>query len=149
MALEETYLQQRCKRWFDQNYPEYKLLFYAVPNGAEVSDKQRKKLFCEGMTAGVSDMKLDVPSVDGKYHTLGVEFKRETYETKLKDGRMILKKGHTTQSKEQKAWQAAFESAGNKYVVVWTDEMFQKAITDYIGPSKVVSNRFNFQNHGK
>lgn len=139
MTSEESRLQQACKLWFDGAWPEYRTLFFAVPNGANVTEKQRMKLTAEGMTRGVADTLLVVPSHDGRYHCLGVEFKKKNYNTTLdrKTGTCRLKVTHTKQSPDQVAWQKAFEQAGNRYVVVWDYEDFQKVIAEHLGEDRV------------
>ena len=74
----------------------------------------------EGVTAGVADLLLLAPSAAGDFHGLCIEMK-----TTEKDSR---------QRDTQKAWQAAVERTGYKYVICRTLEEFQAAVTAYIPP---------------
>lgn len=126
---EESRIQQECKKAFDAAYPGIKKLLFSVPNGADVSDRQRQKLVAEGMTAGVADMILLVPSANTKHHCLCLEFKKKTFKV-LKPG--TLKVDHTHQSPEQKDWQTLITMMGGRYEVVWSLEMFKEVIINYL-----------------
>lgn len=114
MRHQESKLQQACVRWFRYAYPEYALLLFAVPNGVATSATQGRILKAEGMVAGVADLILLLPR-HGK-GSLCMEMKTE--------------KGR--QSDNQKNWQQAAESNGNKYVVVRNFDEFQNAVETYI-----------------
>ena len=113
----ESSLQQRCVRWFRAWYKEYALLFFSVPNGGLRGKREAEIMKAEGIVSGVSDTILLV-SRQG-YNCLCIEFKSS------------VTKGR--QSEEQKAWQAAAEREGNRYVVIDRQEDFQDLIRDYLG----------------
>ena len=112
----ESRLQGGCLTWFRLQYARYAPLLFAVPNGGARSKSEAARLKAEGVTAGVADMILLYPS--DCYHALCIEFK--THEA------------GSRQSAAQKSWQAAVESAGNKYVVVRDFDEFKAAIDGYI-----------------
>lgn len=83
MRHTEHDLQSQCIKWFRLQYPRLSLNLFAIPNGAKrdvVSGRWYKK---EGLTAGVSDVFLAIPSkdinvYDGKItdlHGVFIEFK--------------------------------------------------------------------------
>ena len=115
---EESALQRQCVAWFRIQYPKYALNLFAVGNGGVRSAKEAAIMKGEGVTAGVSDLILLLPSGDGKYHGLCIEMKT----TDKNSG----------QTDKQIEWQQAVERAGYKYVVCRTFEEFQKIIIDYL-----------------
>lgn len=125
--MEEHHIQTMCVRWFSAQFPELRLLLIAVPNGSKRRTKVIKtmtgyKTICpegnklkeEGMIAGVADLMLLLPR--NGYGHLAIEMKTE-------DG---------VQSKEQKEWQKADESYGNRYVICRSLEQFQKEVRQYL-----------------
>lgn len=116
----EHKLQTGCVKWFRAQYSRFALNLFAVPNGAKRSKKERKDKKEEGLTAGVADMILLVPST--KHHGLCIEFKREKTETTRR----------TYQEPEQKEWQKAVEAQGYRYEVVRTFEQFYDIVMDYM-----------------
>lgn len=100
----ESTTQQAFIRWFRLAYARYALVAIAVPNGGARSRVEAAIMQGEGVTAGVADVLVLVPR--GGYGALGLEFK-----TTARSSR---------QSPSQKAWQQAFEAAGNRYHVVRT-----------------------------
>ena len=123
---QESILQRACVAWFRRKYPDYKRLLFAVPNGGGRSKIEAGIMKAEGVTAGVSDMILLMPSWD--YHGLCIEFK--CIKTSVKNGE--VKKTKTYQSAEQKAWQADVEDAGYKYAVVRDMDEFAELIEEYM-----------------
>lgn len=101
--------------WFKLQYPEYYGLLFAVPNGAHVSNSQRKILTAEGMISGVSDMIL-LMAREG-YHGLMLE----------------LKVGRNTQSDHQKRWEKMVEAQGYLYRVIRSFDHFKETVDTYIG----------------
>lgn len=101
----ESNTQQAFIRWFRAQYPAYWRLCFAVANGGARNPREGATLKREGVVAGVADVLITVPRCG--YGSLALEFK--------------TLKGR--QSAAQKAWQADFEHAGNKYVVVRTLEV--------------------------
>lgn len=120
MREEEHNIQVACVRWFNLQWPEYRGLLFAVPNGGARSKATAGKLKAEGVVAGVSDLILLVPHIEEgcryMWHALCIEMKRD--------------KGH--QSPEQKAWQAKVEEMGFKYVVTRSLDDFITEINDYL-----------------
>ena len=70
---EEHRIQCACVKWFNLQYPEYRGLLFAVPNGGARSKATAGKLKAEGVVAGVADLILLVPS--GAFHGLCIEMK--------------------------------------------------------------------------
>lgn len=120
MATIEHDIQAACVRWFRLQYPHRALNLFAVPNGAARSRWEAGIKKAEGMTAGVADMLLLVPSP--QYHGLALEFKRPKTATGDK----------TYQSPEQKAWQQAVEAQGYRYEVVRSFDEFKTLIDEYL-----------------
>lgn len=112
----ESHLQRNCFTWFRLQYPRLRLLLFAVPNGGFRNKKEAGIMKAEGVTAGVADVILLIPS--GGFASLCVEFKTE-------DGR---------QRATQKEWQTAAEGAGNKYVIVRSFDEFKDEIEKYLTP---------------
>jgi hypothetical protein len=113
-ALEsESDAQKRLVVWFDQK----EFLFYSIPNGADVSDANRKTLVAEGMRKGVPD--LCFPMARGRFHGMYVEMKRS-------DGGSGL-------TVDQKRWLSRLEAEG--YLAICCngfDDAFMK-ISWYMG----------------
>ena len=116
---EEHQIQCACVKWFNLQYPEYRGLLFAVPNGGARSKATAGKLKAEGVVAGVSDLILLVPHLyPGGYtkHGLCIEIKTQ--------------KG--TQSKEQKEWQKKVWMKGYNYVVCRSFEEFMAQVSYWI-----------------
>ena len=111
---EEHRLQCACVRWFRYQYPEFRSLLFAVPNGGRRDATTAAKLKMEGVVAGVSDLILLVRR--GGYGGLLIEMKTD--------------KGR--QSPEQKAWQKAVEAEGYLYKVCRNLDEFIAIITEYL-----------------
>lgn len=113
----EMHIQAQCVAWFWNTYPQYRELYFCVPNENARADSNaitgaiRR---ASGVIKGVSDTILLVPN--GQYICLCVEFKTET-------GR---------QSDAQIHWQIKVENVGAKYVVVRSLEQFKKEIREYL-----------------
>ena len=130
MAQVEHNEQARCVAWFRLQYRDLAPLLFAVPNAARRTRWEVAQLKQEGMVAGVSDLVLLVPR--GGYGALCIEMKKEQEEWKA--GKRTLKRGY--QSPAQKAWQAAAEQAGNKYVVCHSLDEFQRDVNRYLALAK-------------
>lgn len=111
---EEHHIQCACVNWFRFQYPEYRSLLFAVPNGGARSKATAGRLKAEGVVAGVADLLLLLPS--SGYHGLCIEMKTRT-------GR---------QSDLQKEWQAEVEWQGYKYEVCRSLDEFIKTINEYL-----------------
>ena len=125
MREEEHNIQAACVRWFNLQWPQYRGLLFAVPNGGARSKATAGKLKAEGVVPGVADLILLVPRCvkahddEGWYntiHALCIEMK--------------TKRGY--QSQAQKEWQKKVEAAGYRYVIVRSVEQFIKEINDYL-----------------
>lgn len=110
----ESSLQASCVDWFRCQYRRRAGLLFAVPNGGSRNALEAVRLRREGVTAGVSDLLLLIPS--GKYHGLCIE----------------MKYGRNGQSEHQAEWQRLVEEQGYKYVVCRSLEEFQTRVTDYL-----------------
>ena len=110
----ESCIQQSCVRWFRLQYPQYARLLFAVPNGGGRSRIEAAIMKGEGVTAGVADLLLLVPS--GEWPYLCIEMKTPS-------GR---------QSPAQKEWQRDVENIGGKYAVCRSLEDFMSLINDYL-----------------
>lgn len=109
----EHELQVSCVNWFSYEYPKYKGLLFAVPNGGRRDAVTGGKLKSEGVVAGVSDLLLLIAR--GRYHGMCIEMKTEI-------GR---------QSEAQKEWQVSVEEQGYKYAVARSLQQFIQLINEY------------------
>ena len=114
MRPRESDLQIACVRWFAMQYPQYRGLLFAVPNGGSRNRIEAARMKAEGTVAGVSDLILLVPR--GHFGALCIELKTET-------GRL---------SPAQKEWLQWAEMNGNKCVVVRDIERFIEEVTEYL-----------------
>lgn len=136
MREEEHNIQCACVRWFNLQWPQYRGLLFAIPNGGARSKATAGKLKAEGVVAGVADLILLVPrntnpqktpygeiciEIDGQipeiwYHALCIEMKTKT-------GR---------QSAEQGLWQLKVEQQGYKYAVCRSLDEFMSVVNGYL-----------------
>ena len=113
----EGRIQSSCVAWFWNTYPQYRELYFCVPNENAREDSNastgaiRRSM---GVVKGVSDTILFLAR--GKYHALCVEFKTDI-------GR---------QSDAQILWQSKVEAQGYRYEVVRSLEEFKKLIIEYL-----------------
>lgn len=110
----ESRLQIECVRWFKLQYPQYKLMLFAVPNGGKRNLREAIFMKNEGVVAGVSDLILLIGRKG--FNSLCIEMKNKTMQTL-----------------NQKTWQVNAELNGNKYVVCRSFDEFRKEIETYIG----------------
>lgn len=111
--LEDT-LQKSVVRWFDYQYPQYKLRLHHSPNGGKRNAIEAAKFKQMGVRAGFPDLILLIPNK--LYPFCGIELK-------VKTGR---------QSENQKEYQKEFESIGAKYVIVRSLDEFIEVVTEYL-----------------
>ena len=116
MNAHEHRIQVACVRWFALQWRQYDGLLFAVPNGGNRDKVTGAIMKAEGITAGVSDLLLLVPSHG--YHGLCIEMKTE--------------KGR--QSAEQKQWQKKVDAQGYRYAVIRSLDQFIETINDYLKP---------------
>jgi hypothetical protein len=114
MRHNESIIQQNCVKWFRLQYPELALMLFAVPNGGLRRRVEAAIMKAEGMTAGVADLILLVPSKG--YNSLCIEMKTE--------------KGRQTDTQKQSQKHA--ERHGNKYVICRSFEQFVHEIRAYL-----------------
>ena len=129
MNKEEHNIQAACVRWFNLQWPEYRGLLFAVPNGGARSKATAGKLKAEGVVAGVSDLILLVPGFiisELKDGYLAKECHALCIEMKTAKGR---------QSPEQHEWQAKVEGEGYKYAVVRSLDEFMAVVNGYLQQS--------------
>jgi hypothetical protein len=113
----EGRIQSSCVAWFWNTYPQYRELYFCVPNENAREDSNastgaiRRSM---GVVKGVSDTILFLAR--GKYHALCVEFKTDI-------GR---------QSDAQRLWQSKVEVQGFRYEVVRSLEEFKSLINEYL-----------------
>lgn len=114
MRHNESRLQCACKRWFDYQYPHLKKLLVAIPNGGARSRFEAAIMQGEGVTAGMPDMILFVPSA--KTHALLIEMKSAT--------------GKLTDNQRQQI--AALKLAGYETIICNSKEKFIHDVTQHI-----------------
>ena len=127
----ESQLQQQCLIIFKTKYPKllysytdkkgklhtYCLLVKNCNEGAK-SDVKRMIEYKEGLTPGLSDMSLKMPSFNKEYHGMEIEFKKLG--------------AKNTQTEAQKAYQRAVEAQGLLYVLIDNVEQFVSEMEMYI-----------------
>lgn len=111
----ESLMQERCVTWFRYNHPQYRQLLFSVPNGGFRSPQIGYQMKKEGMTKGVADLLLLVPS--RQWHGLAIELK--TPEGEL--------------SAEQLDWGKDVMESGYLFVVVRSYEGFVELVRGYLG----------------
>ena len=114
MRHTESDIQKCCVAWFRAQYPKLALNLIAIPNGGARSRVEAAIMKGEGVTAGAADLGLFVPCKG--YHGLFIEMKTP--------------KGR--QQPSQKAWQAAVEAQGYKYVVCHGYREFVDEVNGYL-----------------
>ena len=125
MREEEHNIQAACVRWFNLQWPQYRGLLFAVPNGSYRTKATAGKLKAEGVVAGVADLILLVPRCvkahddEGWYNTIHAL----CIEMKTAKGR---------QSPEQKEWQARVEGEGYRYRVCHSLDEFMDVVNGYL-----------------
>lgn len=112
----EDRLQMACKRWFDLQYPQFRLLLHHSPNEGKLwmRDRDGAKRKAMGVRAGFPDFIFLHPNRNCAY--LAIELKSP--------------KGRQTENQRQ--YQQAVEGAGGKYVVVRSFDEFVLTIREYM-----------------
>jgi hypothetical protein len=110
----EHELQKACVKWFGYQYPEYKDLLIAIPNGGKRHLTTAKKLKAEGAKAGVPDLLFALPKTP--FASLWIEMKTE--------------KGVI--SEKQKHYINRLQQVGFTTSVCRSFDEFERTITDYI-----------------
>lgn len=114
MREEEHNIQAACVRWFNLQWPEYRGLLFAIPNGGARSKATAGKLKAEGVVPGVADLILLVPKQWA--FALAIEMKTP--------------KGR--QSPEQMEWQRKVEDHGYRYAVCHSLDEFMAVVNGYL-----------------
>lgn len=112
---DEAALQVACITWFRMQYPEYAPLLFAIPNGGRRGKLEAARLKREGVTAGVPDCLLAVPTNSAP--ALFLE----------------LKVGKNRPSEAQAAMLARLASQGYSTAVVYSFDAFRAAVTQHLG----------------
>lgn len=110
----EDKLQAACLIWFRLQYPQLRMLLFAVPNGGSRNKVEAAKLKATGVTPGVADLIFLLPRQG--YNNLLIEMKTPTGK----------------QSPEQKDFQKQVEKAGALYVICRSLEQFMLTINNYL-----------------
>ena len=110
----ESKLQIQCVTWFRYQYPYLAPLFFAVPNGGSRDKREAAIMKAEGITAGVSDLILNIPG--GSHSQLAIEMK----DTK------------GTQSPAQKRYQLYAAAVGIKYIICRSFDDFKAEVSNYL-----------------
>ncbi len=118
---EESGIQKACFRWFSYQFPEYKMLLFAIPNaGTGRSKVQGGILKGEGVVSGVADLFLSIPIF-------------EVIEDWNKNGLYIeIKTEKGVQQPNQKEFQKAVEAQGYQYTICRSVDEFIKTVQDYL-----------------
>lgn len=116
-SMPEGRIQAECYQYFWNAYPQYRGLYFAVPNENSRADSNaitgaiRRSM---GVYHGVSDTLMLIPR--GRSHGLCIEYKDE----------------NGKQSEHQIKWQALVESQGYCYKVCRSLDQFKEIITEYL-----------------
>lgn len=114
MKHPESDLQTNCVKWFRYQYPQFRNVFFSVPNGSLRSKAQQAILKKEGSLSGVSDLILLVPNS---------EFNCLCLEAKIKPNK---------QSEAQKEFEKAATNFGNCYKIFYSFEEFRAIVAAYL-----------------
>lgn len=109
----ESKLQQACVKWFDLQYPHYKLNLFSIPNEGARTPANGARMKAQGRRAGVADMFLAVK----KMHIPGIFF-----EFKAPNGK---------QSPSQKDFQKSVEQ-DYMYEIITEFDDFKALIEAYL-----------------
>lgn len=114
----ESKLQESCVKWFDAQYPEYRQLLFAIPNGGARNVITGAMLKRQGVRKGIPDLFLSIPQVKTNWHINGlyIEFKAG--------------KGKLTE--EQETFQILAMKNGYRCEVIRDFDSFKKLIEDYL-----------------
>lgn len=115
MRHHEHDLQVACVRWFRLQYHELALCLFAIPNGGTRRNaREGARLKAEGVTAGVADLELIIPSPP--YNGLFIE----------------MKVGRNKPTAEQVKFAKEATKRGYRYEVVRSLDQFINIVQDYL-----------------
>ena len=137
MREEEHNIQAACVRWFNLQWPEYRGLLFAVPNGGARSKAIAGKLKAEGVVPGVADLILLVPQWFTTWRgQKGCLYAGLCIEMKTTKGR---------QSHDQKEWEDKVTGQGYEYKVIRSLDEFIEVVDSYLkGEGYIESNIDDF-----
>lgn len=114
MKNTESRLQQSCIKYFDLQYPQYKQLLFAIPNGGKRGKVTASIMKAEGVRRGIADLFLSIPKECS--HGMYIEMK-------TKDGIM---------SPEQKTFRDLVRQNNYLHVVCRDLEQFILEVNTYL-----------------
>ncbi len=116
----ESRLQSACVKWFRAEYPKYKRLLFAIPNGVRLHGTEKERMITwnrlskEGAVAGAADLFLAVPA-----HGRPGLF----IEMKTPEGR---------QSNRQQLFEKDAIKAGYGYAIPRSEKEFRRVVRMYL-----------------
>jgi len=120
MKHNESKLQQECVLWFRAQFPHYKKLLFAIPNGGKRNIVTASILKAEGALAGVADLMLAMPR--GEYHGLFIE----------------MKHGKNDLSESQEDFKRAVMKHGYRHITCRTFNEFMAGVLGYFNREDLV-----------
>lgn len=118
MQHPESKLQQTCVRWFRLQHPKAARCLFAIPNGGRRSKIEAAIMQAEGVTPGVSDLFLMIPT--DFYHGMFIEMKHGK-------GRLSVNQSDFLMLADRKKYAVA---------VCYTLDEFMKAVEGYLKEEK-------------
>lgn len=110
----EDQLQIACVRWFDMQFPEYRMLLHHSPNGGYRTLTEGRLFRKMGTRAGFPDLLLLLQT--DEWTALAIELKTDTGK----------------QSVHQKEWQIVATQNGIRYEVVRSFDEFYGLVNEHI-----------------
>ena len=110
----EEHLQEVCVRWFDFQYPQYRLLLHHSPNGGRRNVREAARFKRMGVRAGFPDLLLLLPCES--FHYLAIEMKTDS--------------GRQTES--QREMQRMIEANGGCYQLVRDFDTFRNVVNRWM-----------------
>lgn len=114
LTQSEAQLQSRCVVWFKNTYRDLRSLYYCNKNDGKKSKVTGSLDMAMGVTPGIPDTFLAIPS--GDHHGLYIEFKTLT----------------GTLSPVQKLVIPQLQAKGYRVEVIRTEQDFQELIREYL-----------------
>ena len=112
----ESALQINCVKWFDYQYPHYRLNLFSIPNEGARTKKNGARMKMQGRRRGVADMFLAVSNITSLKIGLFIEFKTMTGK----------------QKKEQHDFELVVTAQGYDYEIVRDFDTFINVINQYL-----------------
>ena len=131
MKHEESKLQISCVKWFDLQYPQYKLNLFAIPNEGARTPQNGARMKAQGRRAGVADMFLAIPKREIKRLNLSSGVSADT--VVLTHGLFIeFKADKGKQSEQQFNFELNVIHQCYLYEIIRDFDSFKNLIEDYI-----------------